>query len=204
MWVAASWTRAPEERAHRAHRLRRAERGPQEADSVQVLEPLTVLDIGLPPRDILHVPCVHQADLQAAGLQDLIQGDPVHARGLHGHGSHAALLQPGGQRPQVRREGPEAPDGLRVAVQRHADVDLGGADVDARRVRGADRQGGSSGCARVASGHGVSLVRGKAMAGRRPRSCENGWYSSKRDGRQTDTLPSGASPVTCARDLAPR
>ena len=146
----------PEERAHRTDGLGRPEGGAEEAHGVQVLEPLAVLHIGLPPRHVLDVAGIHEADRESPPLQDLVQGDPVDAGGLHGDRGHAALLEPPGQRPQVRREGPEAPDGLRVAVERHADVDLGCADVDAGGVGVEDWRGGSSGRARADSGHGAS------------------------------------------------
>jgi hypothetical protein len=37
---------------------------------------------------------IDQENLDAAGLQDLVHRNPVHARGLHRHGSNAATLQP--------------------------------------------------------------------------------------------------------------
>ena len=143
----------PEEGPDGTDRLGRAEGGAEEADGVQVLEPLAVLDVGLPAGDVLDMARVDQADLEAARLQDLVQGDPVHAGGLHGHGGDAALREPVREGVQVRREGPEAPDGLRVAVERHAHVELGGPDVDARGVRVQDRHGDGTG-GRAASGHG--------------------------------------------------
>ena len=149
----------PEQGADGADRLRRAEGPPQEADGMEVLEPLAVLDIRLPARDVLDVAGVHQADLNAAGLQDLVQGDPVDARGLHGDGGDAALREPRGHGEQILGEGPEAPDRLRVPVKRHADVELGGADVDRRRVRVQDRRGDGAGGASLTSGHG-GLLRG--------------------------------------------
>jgi len=42
-----------EQGAHGAHRLRRAEGGVQEAHGVEVLEPLAVLNVALPPGDVL-------------------------------------------------------------------------------------------------------------------------------------------------------
>jgi len=41
----------------------------------------------------------------------------------HGHGGDTALREPRGHGPQVLGEVPEAPDGLRVAVERDADVE---------------------------------------------------------------------------------
>jgi hypothetical protein len=126
---------------------------------MEVLKPLAILDIRLPAGDVLHMPGVHQAHRNAAGLQDLVQGDPKHVSGLHGHGGDAALLQSRGHGEQILGEGPEAPDGLRVPVQRHADVELGGADVDPRRVRVENRRGDGAGSASLISGHG-GLLRG--------------------------------------------
>ena len=82
----------PEEGADGADRLRRAEGGPQQADGMEVLEPLAVLDVGLPARDVLDMPGVDQADLDPPGLEDLVERDPVHAGGLHGDGGDAALV----------------------------------------------------------------------------------------------------------------
>src|SRR3972149_2404754 len=90
------------------------------------------------------------------------------------------------------------------AARGHADVELGGADVDARRVRVQDRRGDGAGGASLASGHGVSSVWVKAMAGRRPRPWGNGRYSFNRARHRAAEPTSGAAPVTCARDLAPR
>jgi hypothetical protein len=58
----------PEEGAHGTDRLRRPEGPPQEADGMEVLEPLAILDIRLPPGDVLDMARVDQADLQAARL----------------------------------------------------------------------------------------------------------------------------------------
>lgn len=149
-----------QEGPHGTDRLRRAEGGPQEANRVEILEPLAVLHVALPARDVLDVAGFHQTDLDAARLQDLEEGDPVHPGGLHGHGGHAALLEPVREGVQVLREGPEAPDGLRVAIERHTDVDLGGPDVDARGVRVQDRHGDGAGGATQASGHGGLLGEG--------------------------------------------
>ena len=57
-----------QEGPHGTHRLRRAEGGAEQADGVEILEPLAVLDIGFPSRDVLDMPRVDQADLQAARL----------------------------------------------------------------------------------------------------------------------------------------
>ena len=125
------------------------------------LEPLAVLDIRLPARDVLHVPGIDQAHVEPAGLQALVERKPVHAGGLHGDGGHAALREPIREGVQVLRERPEAPDGLRVAVERHADVEFGGPNVDTRSIRLQDRHGDGAG-GWAASGQGVaSSVKGE-------------------------------------------
>ncbi len=82
----------PEEGPHGTDRLRRAEGPPQETDGMQILEPLAVLDVGLPAGHVLDVARIHQTHRQAPRLEDLVEGDPVHAGGLHGHGGDPALL----------------------------------------------------------------------------------------------------------------
>ena len=207
--VAASWTRVSRcrSRERTAHTVsggrKEARRRPTECRD---LEPLAVLDVRFPPRDVLHVPGVHQVHFELPRLQDLVEGDPGAPGGLHGDGGHAALREPIGQAEPVLREGPEAPDGLRVPVEGHTDVELGGADVDPRGVRVQDRRGDDAGgAARASSGHGVSSSGWvRATAGRRPRACGNGWYSFNRARHRPVAFTAGAAPVTCARALAPR
>src|SRR5262249_15854520 len=54
------------------------------------------------------LPWLDQPDLKAAGLQQLVQRDPVDASRFHGHRGDAALLQPVGDGKQVAGIGPEA------------------------------------------------------------------------------------------------
>ena len=97
----------PEHRPHGADGVRGPEGAPEEPDGVEVLEPLAILDISLPARDVLDVAGVHQADLEASGLQELEQRDPVHAGRFHRHRGDADLLQPGrqGEELAVARDG---------------------------------------------------------------------------------------------------
>ncbi len=167
---------------HGADGVRGPEGASEEPDGVEVLEPLAVLDIGLPARDVLDVAGVHQADLEAPGLQELEQGDPVHARRLHRHRGDAGLLQPGRQGEEILGEGPEGANRPRLAIERDADVDLSGAHIDAGRVRVHDGRGGDAGRTATGAWHGGSSSEGvNAIAGRRPRPCGDCRYSSKRD-----------------------
>ncbi len=151
------------------------------------LEPLAVLDVALPPGDVLHVPGVHQADRELPRLQDLVEGDPVHARGLHGDRGDPASGEPVREGAQVLREGPEAPDGLGVPVEGHAHVELGGPEVDARGVRLQDRHGDGAGGAVQASGHGWGLLQrvGEGRGQQAAQVVPNGRYSSDRDRHPT-------------------
>src|SRR5690606_33958860 len=125
---------APQVAAQHADLIGGAERGVQQADRVQVLQPLAVGDIGLATGHGLHVAGVDQADLEAAGLEHLEQGDPVNAGRLHGDVADTAGLQPVDQSVQVLGEGSKGADGLLGAIWRDGDKQLGGADVDAGRI----------------------------------------------------------------------
>ena len=58
-----------EQRAQSADDLRRPKRGSQQADRVQILQPLAVGDIRLPARYVLHVTRVDEAHLEPARLR---------------------------------------------------------------------------------------------------------------------------------------
>ena len=79
------------ERAQSGDGLARTERAPQQPTAVQQLEPLTVADVGLPPRDIVQLAGVDEQGLDAPRLEQLSDGDPVDGRALHGHRLHAVV-----------------------------------------------------------------------------------------------------------------
>jgi hypothetical protein len=85
------------QRTHGTHRRRRPERGVEQTDRVQVLQPLAVLHVGLAAWHIFDVASVDQADLQPPRLQHLEQRHPIHAGCLHRHRAHATLDQPVGE-----------------------------------------------------------------------------------------------------------
>ena len=113
----------------------RPEAAAQQPDAMQFLQPLAVHDVGLAPGDILHVPRVDEHDVEPPRLQDLVQGDPVDARGFHRDGGHAARGQPVGQAMKIGREGRERAHGRRVPVRGDGDIVRVGAAVDARGIQ---------------------------------------------------------------------
>ena len=194
VWVAASWTRLSRWRK-RERTAQTASGGRKEArrrpTEWRDLAPLAVLDVALPPRDVLDVAGVDQADRELSRLQELVEGDPVDPRGLHGDRGDAAPGEPVCEGVQVLREGPEAPDGLRVSVEGDADVDLGGPKIDPGSVRVQDRHGDRTGRVARASGHGSSSrVRGGEEGHDRQAAqvVPNSGYSSNRDRLETEAV----------------
>ena len=74
-----------------------AEGGVEEAEGVELADPLAVGEVGLASGDVLDVGSVDQVDLEAAPFQEFEDGNPIDAGGLHRHGVHAAILEPVGE-----------------------------------------------------------------------------------------------------------
>jgi hypothetical protein len=68
----------------------------------QIGEPLAIFDVGLMPRNGLHVLGVDQNDLHRA-FQDIEDGPPKHSRRFHGHMRDLLSREPIGQRQQPCR-----------------------------------------------------------------------------------------------------
>ena len=109
--------------------------GAEQADGVQILQPLAVADIGLAAGQIFAMAGIDQADLQPRGFEDLEQRDPVNAGGLHGHGLHPTSPEPIAQLEQIVGEGGEGADRFGIGVARHGHLNEPGADIDAGGVR---------------------------------------------------------------------
>ena len=112
----------------------RAEAAAQQPHAVQLLQPLAIDDVSLPPGHVLDVARVHKEHVEPARLEDFVERDPVHAGGLHRHRRDATGHQPVGQAMQIGREGRERPHRRQVALRRHGDVMGFGAAINTRGV----------------------------------------------------------------------
>jgi hypothetical protein len=66
--------------SHSANRARWTEARAQQANRMQILEPLAVGDVSPASGHVLHVLRVDQADIETASLEDLIDRNPVDTR----------------------------------------------------------------------------------------------------------------------------
>ena len=124
-----------QEGAKGANLFGRPEAGAQEADGVEVLDPLAVADVGFAAGEVLAMAGVDQTDFQAGSFEDLKARNPIDAGGFHGHRLHSALFQPVAQGVQVVGEGAEGAYGFGIGVTGHGHLNLSGPDVDAGGVR---------------------------------------------------------------------
>jgi hypothetical protein len=141
MWLAQSLTKLSRRRRklrEHADLVLGPKRAVQQAEGVQLLQPLAVGDIAFAARQILHVAGVDQFDLQAPPLQDLKERDPIDAGGLHDHRVDALFEEPIGQAVQVTGKGAKLAHRGLGAIGREGhpmeigpDVDAGGVEVDA-------------------------------------------------------------------------
>ena len=107
----------------------------QEAVSVQLQQPLTLLHVGLAPGQILRVPGVDEIHVQTARVEDLVEWDPVDAGGLHGDGRDPTLLEPIRQAMEIRGKAVKPSHRLGIALGSDGDVVRAVADVNPRGVR---------------------------------------------------------------------
>ena len=124
----------PKEGAEGANQVRGTKAGIEQAHRVEILEPLTVLDVGLAAGEILAMTGIDQADLEASRIEDLEEGNPIDAGGFHGDGGDATGLEPVAQAEQRIGEGRKRTDRFGVGVGRDGDPDFAGTDVDAGGV----------------------------------------------------------------------
>ena len=116
-------------RAQRHDPRRRPKAAPEQADAVQLAQPLAIRHITLPAGDILEVPRVHEQDLEAARFEDLVDRDPIDAGRFHRHARHATRGEPVGEADADRCVNVEN------ACDRGRDRDRAGRRRSARRIR---------------------------------------------------------------------
>src|SRR3954470_6282485 len=70
------------------------ERVVQSAVGVKFQQPLTLLYIALPARQVFGVTSVYKKYLESTFFQDVVEENPIDSRGLHGNRLHAATAKP--------------------------------------------------------------------------------------------------------------
>ena len=86
-----------EQTAQRAHLGVRAKGAAQQAQTVELLNPLAIEHVALATGHMPEVPTIDQKNFEAARFEDLKDRNPVHAGGFHRHGIDATGDQPIGQ-----------------------------------------------------------------------------------------------------------
>ena len=107
----------------------------QQTDDVQLAQPLTIRDVALAARHVLHMSRIDEVYLESTGLQNLVDGNPVDPCRFHGDAGDATRGQPVGEAQQITGEGAERLHGGGIAIGRHGHVVLRRSAVDTRRIR---------------------------------------------------------------------
>jgi len=123
------------QRTHGADFIIRPEGTAQQSHEVEVLNPLTVGNIGLSAGLVFYAMGVDQPYVELAFFQDLKQRDPVHSGGFHGHGSDLALLKLVRQLFQIDGKRRKTPNRLRVVIGGNRDENLRCPNIDPCGVR---------------------------------------------------------------------
>jgi hypothetical protein len=98
---------AAHQRTQVADGILRPETTPQQAATVQKLNPLAIQHIRFASRHPAQVARIDQQHFDTAALQQFKQRNPIHPGTLHRHRFHSQLQQPVGQGQQLGRSGPE-------------------------------------------------------------------------------------------------
>ena len=107
----------------------------QQADAVEVAEPLAIGHVALAAGDVLHVPRIDEEDVQPPGLKDVVDRNPVDPGGFHRDAGDTAGDQPVGEAEQIARERFERLDRRRTLIRRHRDIMLRRSAIDPRDMR---------------------------------------------------------------------
>ena len=129
----------PHQRPYCADLRIRTERRMQQAQRMQLLDPLAFMKISALARHVLHIPRVHQTRFNSVLLQHVVHRNPIHASRLHRCRGDATTDQPFGHLVQIAGERFALADRMLIPLRRHGHKDLSGSDVDASGVRLKDR-----------------------------------------------------------------
>ena len=145
--------------------------GAQQTDGVQILQPLAVTDVGFATGEIFAVAGIDQTDFQPGGFEDLEEGNPIDAGGLHGDGFDATFEQPIAQGVEVVGESGEGADGSGVGVAGNSHLNGGGPDINpaGMRMEGGQLDVGIAGRFLFdffSGGHNMTFVRLRRRVGR--------------------------------------
>lgn len=124
-----------QQRTHGADMFGWTEAGAQQADGVEILNPLTVAEVGLAAGQVFAMAGVNQKNFESGGFEDLKERNPIDAGGLHGDGLNATSFEPVTQLKQIVGESGKGSNRVGVGVARDGHLNLRGADVDAGSVR---------------------------------------------------------------------
>ena len=134
---------------------------------------------------------------EAARFEQFVQRYPVDPGGLHGHGVHAAGVEPVGQAVQIGGEAGELAHGFIVAVWRHGHEVRGAADVDTGGVGVGQGDGRLCG-GPLALSHGILHHEKWNVAPARVRRLD---HSLKRDACDGAKRPGTGSPMSMTQPM---
>src|SRR5437773_4152874 len=107
---------------------------------MQLPQPLTLLYVALPSRQILRSPGIYQINLEPFLFQHIVNWNPVHSGGLHGYGFYPAGFQPSRHAMQILRPASELSYRLLILVRWYRHKVTLVPDIDTGCVRMHDRQ----------------------------------------------------------------
>jgi hypothetical protein len=119
----------------------RPERTREEAEGVETLDPLAIMDVACGAAlDLLYLLRIDEEDLEATRLQEFKEWDPIDASGFLRDGRDATRGEPVRQGFQVGRVGAETAHRLGVITGRDRDKMGFGPDVNARSMQVSGRE----------------------------------------------------------------
>jgi hypothetical protein len=85
---------------------------------VELLEPMGIIDVALPSRNVLDVGRIDQKYFEPTSLQKLIHRNPLHTGRFHRDSRHPNLDEPIGEPMQIAREASKDTHGFLGSIRR--------------------------------------------------------------------------------------